>query len=246
MQRRQVAILDPSFFAYKLALPLFVESALWKDYRIVIPTRLYEAIRETSYENFANLSMLWEEHQPKQLEEVWSDIKSLRDQILRTFAPAQTIAEELTAEKRELFFRIDKAININQRESAIDWMAMDVAREIVSTSCVTSPIFSVSDKAKKWYSKLNSTVVKRVEENRTIMKVKEDHRERIRKAGWKGSFLVWLAKHLPIPIPNYSDIVDVVCVVYADGTHRCQLCGKSLWRLPVDIKFCPYCSSPLP
>jgi hypothetical protein len=65
----------------------------------------------------------------------------------------------------------------------------------------------------------------------------------MKEAGWKGTVLIWLCKHIPISF--LGDVIDTILVLSTDGAYRCQKCGKSLWRLPRDIVFCPYCSNPL-
>lgn len=241
---RNNLILDPSFFAHRGALSNFFKSGLSKQYRVIVPTAIHKAIRIKSYEEFMGIVGVWEATY-RELEDVWSEILDLQAQIIQTFIPCKRVLEELSEEKREALYKIEKVVSIPEyRYQTRSLAAIETAKEIVVTSCVASLILSISDKAKNWYNRLNGMVVKKTEKNRTMMKIKEEYREKMRAAGWKGRILIWLAKHAPIPY--FGNAVDLVLVVFADGTHRCQNCNKSLWKLPKDIKFCPYCSSQVP
>jgi len=237
-------ILDPSFFAYRRVLSDFFRSDLVMEHRVIIPSLLYETVRLRGYERFVEVLSLWERKRGEELETVWSEVMDFGDRILQSFKPCSEVLKELSKEKREESYRIEKILSLPERRY---WPrvlpAIDMAKEIVATASVTSLILSVSDKAKEWYNRLNGTVVNKMEENRTLMQIKEQSRRKMEAAGWKGRVLVWLAKHTPIPYSG--DLVDVVTIIFADGTYRCQFCGRSLWRLPKDIKFCPYCSASL-
>ena len=238
-------ILDPSFFAYRKVLWTFFESNLLKEHRVIIPSLLYDSIRTRNYEKFVGALSVWEGTPHGKLEEVWSEIMDLSNRILQTFIPCSKVLDELTEDKREALRKVEKTLSIPERRYRLrSKPAIEMAREIIMTACVTSLILSISDKARKWYNKLNGTVVKKAEENRTLMKIKEGYREKMKAAGWKARVLVWLAKHAPIAYSG--DFVDVVMIVFANGTYRCHICGKSLRRCPTDIKFCPYCSASLP
>lgn len=237
-------ILDPSFFAYSGAVSTFFQSGLWKEHRVIIPTFIHDAMQVRKREIFVEDLNIWEGVPYEKLKDIWSEIKDLRSQIVKTFVPCKRVLEEISEDKREILHKCEETLGIPEyRRWSRGLIAIEIAKEIVMTACVTSLILSVSDKAKKWYNKLNGTIVRKVEENRTMMKIKNEYREAMKTAGWKGRLLIWLAKHTPIPCSG--DVVDVVTIIFADGTHRCRNCGKSLWKLPPDVKFCPYCSASL-
>lgn len=238
-------ILDPSFFAYRGALSTFFKGELWKEYRVIVPTIIHDAIHTKNYGKFAEVLSIWEEMPYEKLEDVWSEIMDLHDQIVKTFMSCRRALEELSEDKRKAFRKVEKTLGIPEyRYRTSSLIAIKIAREVVMTACVTSLIVSISDKAKKWYNRLKGTIVKKAEQNRTMMKIKEEYQGKMRTAGWKGRILIWLAKHVPIPFSG--DVVDVVMIIFADGTYRCQNCSRSLWKLPIDIKFCPYCAASLP
>lgn len=54
-----------------------------------------------------------------------------------------------------------------------DRLCLEMSKEIIETACVTSLVVSISDKAKRWYRRFSGTIVKRVEENDTLMKAKK-------------------------------------------------------------------------
>lgn len=237
-------ILDPSFFAYGGAVLTFIKSELWKEHRIIVPTSMYDAIQVRNREKFDIVLNVWEGVPYERLKDVWNEIMDSRNQIVKTFVSCKKVLEELSEDKREALHKVEKTLGIPEyRRRPRGIIAIEIAREIVMTACVTSLILSISDKAKKWYDKLNGTIVKKVEENRTLMKIKREYRETMKNAGWKGRVLIWLAKHTPMPYSG--DVVDVVTIIFADGTYRCPNCGRSLHKLPLNIKFCPYCSTSL-
>lgn len=223
-------------------LSSFLRSDLIKEHRVIILTLLYETVRLRDYEIFVKILSVWERERSEELEKVWSEVMDFGGRILENFKSCSETLEELSKDKREELYRIENILSFPERRYRSPVLpAIEMAKEILITASVTSLVLSVSDKAKDWYNRLNGTVVNKVEKNRTLMKIKEQSRRKMRAAGWKGRVLVWLAKHTPFPCSG--DIVDVVTIIFTDGTYRCQFCGKSLWRLPKDIKFCPYCST---
>jgi len=244
-------ILDPSVFAYNKALSSVLESELVRKYRLIVPTLIYESIRSRDYRRFTEAVGSWEGRKREELEKVWKEMMELAERMQKVFVPSNKVIEELNAEQRSILTKIDKVLSISeQRFRARDIVSMEMALEIIRTACVTSVILSVSEKAKKWYEKLNGTVLKKAEDNQAFMKVKHAYRDLMRKAGWKGSIVLWLAKLISLPLSPATSIafnvtIDIVLIALADGTHRCQFCGRSLWKLPRDARFCPYCSNPL-
>ena len=236
-------IVDPSFFAHPRAASTLLESKLLGEYSIVIPTLIYDIISKRDYETFISILSRWEVVMPSQLERTWSEIADISSRILDNMIPCAKVLDELSSEQRSILAKIDKVLQIPQRIHKYDFLCLEMSKEIIETACVTSLVVSVSDRAKRWYRRFSGTIVKRVEENDTLMKAKEETRNRMKEVGWKGTILIWLCKHIPIPFSG--DVVDAILVLSTNGAYRCQNCGKSLWRLPRGIVFCPYCSKPL-
>lgn len=244
-------IVDPSFFGYKESTISILESKLLEEHRIVVPTYLYEAVRLRNYERFAETLSFWEGKQDEQyrqveLREVWSTILDLSDRITKNFMPGTEILKQLPPAKREEALTIEKILSTPEpyRTPRLEMPTFQIAKEMLVLASVTSPIISVSDKAKNWYNKLGGAVVKKVEKNSTMMRGKKQYRDKVEAAGWTGKVFIWLAKHMPIPYSG--DIIDLIVVVFANGTYKCQFCARSLWRFPKDISYCPYCSNKLP
>lgn len=208
-------ILDPSFFSFGKALSTFLESKLWRQNRVIVPSRLYYSVQSEEYKALVGILRVWEGIPRRKLEETVSEIAELHDRILSTFVPCSEILEELSGNKRETLYAVDKILSFREYQHLFerDLPVLEIAKEIVQVVCVTSPVLSVSDRARKWYSKLNGAVVGKAEENRTIMKIKDGYRGKMKAAGWKGRILIWLAKH--VPIPYSGDVVDAVVILFA-------------------------------
>lgn len=236
-------IVDPSFFTHANAASTLLESILSKEYNIVIPTLIYGTLSERDSETFISTLSRWERTTRFRLERVWSEIGNISSLILDNAVPCARVLEELSPEQRSILETIDSALRIPERIREPDLLCLEMAKEMIETACVASLIVSVSDKAKRWYRRFSRTVVKRVEDNDTLMKAKEETRDKMKAVGWKGSVFIWLCKHIPIPF--LGDAIDTILILSTNGAYRCQNCGKSFWRLPRDIVFCPYCSKPL-
>lgn len=243
LSEKKNLIVDPSFFAHPRAVSMLLRSKLADEHSVVIPTLIYEIISKRDYETFVSTLSRWEDVTPSQLERTWSEITDVSSRILDNMLPCARVLDGLSSEQRSILAKIDEVLRIPQRIRKYDRLCLRMSREIIETACVTSLVVSVSDRAKRWYRRFSGTIVKRVEENDTLIKAKEETRNRMKEAGWKGTVLIWLCKHIPIPFAG--DVIDIILVLSTDGAYRCQNCGKSLWRLPRDIVFCPYCSNPL-
>lgn len=243
MPERKNLIIDPSFFAHPNAVSSLLRSELSKEYRFVIPTLLYKFISDRNRQGFVFILGRWESAIASQIERTWTEILGISPEILKYVVPCAKVLEELSPEQRSLAEKIDNILTVPESTPETDGLCLEMAKEMIETACVASLIVSVSYKAKNWYNRLTRAIVKRVEDNSTLMKSKEDARNKLKNAGWKGSVLIWLCKHFPIPY--IGDAIDTVIILITNGTYRCQNCGKSLWRLPRDIAFCPYCSKPL-
>jgi len=244
-------ILDPSVFAYNEAFSSVLESELVERYRVLVPTLIYESVRSQRYERFAAAIGSWEGRKREELEKVWKELMEQSERILKVFVPIGEVLEELSSEQRSTLAKLDKVLSASEQPfRERNMISIEMAVEIIRIACVTSVILSVSEKARKWYGKLKGSIIQKAEDNQTLMKVKRTYRETMRKAGWKGTIVIWIAKLVPLPLSPAAGIavnvtIDIVLIVLADGTHRCQFCGRSLWKIPRDIKFCPYCSNPL-
>ncbi len=243
MSQRKNLIVDPSFFAHPKAVLRLLESELPKEYRVVIPTSVYQFISDRDHENFVRVIGRWELKAIPRMDGAWAEILDNSNLILRSVVPGARVRQELSPEQYSLLERINKTLLIPENTRRPDRLCLEMAKEIIETACIASLIVSVSNRAKEWYSKFSRAIVKRVEDNDTLMKAKEKNRNKLRQAGWKGSLIIWLCKHVPIPFTG--DVVDTVVILSTNGAYKCQNCGKSLYRLPRDIAFCPYCSKPL-
>ena len=241
LSERKNLIIDPSFFAHTKASSILFESELSYEYCIIIPTQIYNAVLKRDSETFISILGRWEQIVPYGLERVWSEIVNISPSILENTIPCAKILEELSPEQRSIYIKIDKILQMPQR--SYDHPCFVMAKEIIETACVSSLVVSISERAKRWYDGLSGTIVKRVEENDKLMKAKEEIRNKMKQAGWKGTVLIWLCKHVPITF--LGDVIDTVLILSTDGAYKCQNCGRSLYRLPNDIVFCPYCSKPL-
>lgn len=243
MPQKSNLMVDPSFFAQPNSIIKLLESELSKEHRIVIPTSVYQSLSDRDYESFVHVIGRWESKSTPQMESAWAEILDSSNLILRSVVPVASVRQELNPEQYSLLERVNKTLLIPENARGTDRLCLEIAKELIETACVASLIVSVSEKAKKWYSRFSRAIVRRVEDNDTLMKAKKTNRNKLRQAGWKGSLIIWLCKHVPLPFSG--DAVDIVLILSTNGAYRCRNCGKSLYRLPRDITFCPYCSKPL-
>lgn len=213
-------ILDPSTLAHPKVFETFSKIELSEKYRLVLPTLIYQLLKVKDFDKLFDFLCKWEGN--KLDRQKWRLETEHFDWLLENAVSCDVVTKELEPKKKENSVKIEKILRETERHLSDQEKA---TIEIIKTACVTSLVLSISQRLKHWASKLKNTIIAKAEKSEKFVALKEEFRNEMRRAGWKGRVFAWACKHFPAPFS--SDVFDFIMIVFVDGTYKCPRCGKS-------------------